>query len=277
MANINAIRENGANLIVYFDDGSRRIAVKNAIGLWTTGLAGVEPPTLSVGNISYDRARLSATVPPEFTVSEWFVQVASDEEFTNVVRSNTALPWLANRLQPNTGYYARALATYTNGGTVYSNIVNFTTTNQPPPDPDPDPKGFAWPFPPGEIGTEWWGYWGHMGVDWPRAGGTPILASNDGTVQYAGWTSAEQQWGLGNQVLLNHGAIGVGGAVLFTRYAHMNAQPVVAIGQTVTKGQVLGYVGTTGNSTGNHLHWETAVGGRWNQINPRDFMATYGE
>ena len=90
---------------------------------------------------------------------------------------------------------------------------------------------------------------GHRGTDIPAPEGTPILAAHSGTVLISGWNDS-----YGNQVLLDNGA------GLSTRYAHMTATAVTA-GETVTAGQVIGYVGSTGDSTGNHLHFEVSVGG----------------
>jgi murein DD-endopeptidase MepM/ murein hydrolase activator NlpD len=84
----------------------------------------------------------------------------------------------------------------------------------------------------------------HRGVDIGAAWGTPIMAATDGRVVTAGWGS-----GYGNMVQLNH----AGG--LSTRYGHMSRVAVRA-GQTVRQGQVIGYVGSTGMSTGPHLHYE---------------------
>ena len=90
---------------------------------------------------------------------------------------------------------------------------------------------------------------GHRGTDIPAPEGTPILAAHSGTVLVSGWNDS-----YGNQVLLDNGA------GLSTRYAHMTATAVTA-GKTVTAGQVIGYVGSTGDSTGNHLHFEVSAGG----------------
>lgn len=90
---------------------------------------------------------------------------------------------------------------------------------------------------------------GHRGIDIPAPGGTPILAAHSGTVLISGWNNS-----FGNQVLIDDGA------GLSTRYAHMTAT-AVSPGQPVTAGQVIGYVGSTGDSTGNHLHFEVSVGG----------------
>ena len=90
---------------------------------------------------------------------------------------------------------------------------------------------------------------GHRGTDIPAPEGTPILAAHSGTVLVSGWNDS-----YGNQVLLDSGT------GLSTRYAHMTAF-IVTSGQTVTAGQSLGYVGSTGDSTGNHLHFEVMLNG----------------
>ena len=95
---------------------------------------------------------------------------------------------------------------------------------------------------------------GHRGTDIPAPEGTPILAAHSGTVLVSGWNDS-----YGNQVLLDNGA------GLSTRYAHMT-QTAVTAGEAVTAGQVIGYVGNTGDSTGFHLHFEVMQGGV--RINP---------
>ena len=90
---------------------------------------------------------------------------------------------------------------------------------------------------------------GHRGIDIPAPEGTPILAAHTGTVLICGWNDS-----FGNQVLIDDGA------GLSTRYAHMTAT-AVSPGAVVTAGQVIGYVRSTGDSTGNHLHFEVSVGG----------------
>ena len=99
---------------------------------------------------------------------------------------------------------------------------------------------------------------GHRGTDIPAPEGTPILAAHSGTVLISGWNDS-----YGNQVLLDNGA------GLSTRYAHMTATAVTA-GETVTAGQVIGYVGSTGDSTGNHLHFEVMQNGV--RMNPLELV-----
>lgn len=106
----------------------------------------------------------------------------------------------------------------------------------------------------------------HAGLDFGAGGigGMDIPCAKDGTVIHADYSSGE-----GNSVHVDHGA------GFTTRYFHMrNNTMTVAVGDTVTKGQKLGSVGTTGNSTGEHLHWETRVNGE--PVNPRDFMRERG-
>jgi murein DD-endopeptidase MepM/ murein hydrolase activator NlpD len=86
----------------------------------------------------------------------------------------------------------------------------------------------------------------HIGVDYAAATGTPVRATGDGTIQVRG-----VQGGYGNLVQIRH-ANG-----FMTRYAHLNGfEPSIRVGSRVRQGQVIGYVGSTGMSTGPHLHYE---------------------
>ncbi|WP_284734726.1 M23 family metallopeptidase [Sphingosinicella terrae] len=95
----------------------------------------------------------------------------------------------------------------------------------------------------------------HRGIDFRAASGTPILAAADGRVTRAGWAG-----GYGRQVRLDH----AGG--IATSYSHMS-RIAVSSGSRVRRGQVIGYVGSTGLSTGPHLHYEMYRNGR--HVNPR--------
>ena len=86
----------------------------------------------------------------------------------------------------------------------------------------------------------------HTGIDYGLPIGTPVLASEAGTVTFAGWDPT----GYGYCVIIQHQD---GNATL---YAHLNMMPCVTIGQKVKRSQVIGYSGSTGNSTGPHLHFE---------------------
>lgn len=112
------------------------------------------------------------------------------------------------------------------------------------------------------VSTEWMGYAGHTGIDMASPAWNPIFAAASGTVVLSGWW-----YGCGNAVRINHGGV-------TTSYCHMVQSPSVRVGQWVNAGEVVGYVGTTGNSTGNHLHFETMVNGLY--TNPRTFMNARG-
>ncbi len=96
----------------------------------------------------------------------------------------------------------------------------------------------------------------HTGIDFGAARGTPIKAAGDGVVVHAGWRGS-----YGRAVVVKHTG------KYSTLYAHMSKTAKLKKGQHVRQGQVIGYVGTTGRSTGPHLHYEVRKGGR--PVNPR--------
>lgn len=130
-------------------------------------------------------------------------------------------------------------------------------------------EGFIWPLPGAgrvttEFGADQWvnGVFssGHKGIDIAIAGGTPIYAAHNGTV-----AATTGHWSYGNVVMIDNGD------GISTLYAHMQSAAIVSVGQTVTQGQVIGYVGSTGNSSGNHLHFEVRVNGV--RQNPRNYIS----
>lgn len=123
----------------------------------------------------------------------------------------------------------------------------------------PSSSGFAWPMC-APVTSEYGPRWGrrHSGVDQGASTGTAIGASKAGTVIFAG-----RQGGYGNLTLIDHHD----GVV--TAYAHQSSI-AVSVGQSVAQGQRIGAVGSTGNSTGPHLHFETRVNG--SAVNPRQYL-----
>jgi murein DD-endopeptidase MepM/ murein hydrolase activator NlpD len=96
-----------------------------------------------------------------------------------------------------------------------------------------------------------WGCGVHDGIDYAAPTGTPILASAAGTVLFSGWCDC----GLGYYVELDHGN-GV-----TTIYGHMASQPFVSAGQQVAQGETIGPIGSTGLSTGPHVHFMLQING----------------
>ena len=100
----------------------------------------------------------------------------------------------------------------------------------------------------------------HTGLDLAAASGTPILAAGSGTVTVAGWSNS----GFGFYVEIDHGN------GLRSLYGHMVRQPSVVRGQQVNRGDVIGAVGSTGISTGPHVHFEVRLNGRY--VNPGNYL-----
>lgn len=127
---------------------------------------------------------------------------------------------------------------------------------------------FVWPTPSCTTTSSVYGYrvhpiYGtvkfHAGEDIPASYGAEILAAASGTVTTAGWVS-----GYGNYTVIDHG----GGTM--TAYGHQSSI-LVSVGQYVEQGQVIGYVGSTGNSTGPHLHFEVYQNG--STVDPKSFFS----
>ncbi|WP_110954582.1 M23 family metallopeptidase [Anaerosinus massiliensis] len=115
----------------------------------------------------------------------------------------------------------------------------------------------------GEVSSRYGLRWGgsdfHPGVDIAADTGTPVVATADGVVVESGWNSG----GYGYMVDIDHG----NGVV--TRYGH-NSQLAVSVGTAVKKGQVIAYMGSTGFSTGPHVHYEVIVNGK--PVNPDRYL-----
>ena len=109
------------------------------------------------------------------------------------------------------------------------------------------------------YGLRWNGSDFHPGIDIANDIGTPIVAAADGVIVDSGWNSG----GYGYMVDIDHG----NGIV--TRYAH-NSRNAVTVGQVVKKGQVIAYMGSTGFSTGPHVHYEVRVNDK--AVNPDRFL-----
>lgn len=175
--------------------------------------------------------------------------------------------YLALMSEPeNKNLWAELLGGFNSGG---GQIMN--------PNTDWEGTGiFQWPLPQSYPITSRFGYREdpftgeiayHSGTDIGAPGGTPILAAADGTVTIA---NAIDSWGggYGYHIRINHND------TFDTLYAHCSSI-CVTVGQKVKQGEVIGYVGTTGNSTGNHLHFEVLQNGE--RTDALDFFKAKGE
>lgn len=126
------------------------------------------------------------------------------------------------------------------------------SSEPPPPAPDAEESGFVWPTTSRHISQYF--RWGHTGIDLDNQSRPPVYAAAAGTVEFAGWLG-----GYGKLVIVNHGN------GLSTYYAHLD-QTHVSEGQPIAKGTAVGKMGSTGRSTGPHVHFEVRKNGR--PVNP---------
>lgn len=101
----------------------------------------------------------------------------------------------------------------------------------------------------------------HPGLDISAEYGTPVKATADGTIDSSGWAGD-----YGNMILLKHGY------GMSTKYGHLS-RLVVSAGETVRRGQIIGYVGATGRTTGAHLHYEIMLNGA--RVNPMSLLGSH--
>ena len=226
---------------------------------------GYDPNRLSIGEV----LTLSAAVPYlTLTVTEqerYLADIPYDVAYTD-----SANLYKGDYKVTSKGVYGKAdvvaNVTYTNGEETERTVLSYTELKEPVTEqrlrgtkerPTWLPTGsFRWPVSgsltsrfggrksPGGIGST-----NHKGIDIANRRGTPIYAADGGTVIYAGWMR-----GYGYLVQISHG----NGVV--TYYGH-NSSLTVSVGQHVYKGQQIAKMGSTGNSTGNHCHFEIRVNG----------------
>ncbi len=130
---------------------------------------------------------------------------------------------------PNTPAPRRAAPSYLANGSLYS-----------------APSGGTFIWPTSTVGISQYFAWYHPGIDLPNPAAPVVAAADGGTVVVAGWPD---NFGYGNRVVIDHGN------GYKTTYAHLS-NIYVAVGQSISRGQVLGQMGSTGRSTGTHLHLE---------------------
>lgn len=222
---------------------------------------------------------LSASVP-YLTMTVVKQERYLDDVSYNIEYTDSADLYQGDYKVTSKGEYGKAdvmaKATYVNGEETERTILSSVTLKEPVTEyrlrgtkvrPTWMPTGsFRWPTSgrissyfggrksPGGIGST-----NHKGIDIAVPRGTPIYAADGGTVTYSGWMS-----GYGYLVQIDHG----NGYV--TRYGH-NSSLTVSVGQHVYKGQQVARAGSTGNSTGNHCHFEIRIGG--STVNPLNYLS----
>ena len=208
-----------------------------------------ESHEVEVTEVGEDGKETTRTETVTETILEITITHKTPDEMAQQYRFNARQnEYLALMSEPkNQNLWAELLGGYVGGG---GEIL----------DPNTDWEGtdiFQWPLPESFTITSRFGYREdpftgeisyHSGTDIGAPGGTPILASADGTVTIA---NVIDSWGggYGYHIKINHND------TFDTLYAHCSSI-CVTVGQEVKQGEVIGYVGTTGNSTGNHLHFE---------------------
>lgn len=207
-----------------------------------------ESHEVEVTEVDEDGKETTRTETVTETILEITITHKTAEEMAQQYSFNTRQKeYLALMSEPeNENLWAELLGGYTSGGQIM--------------DPNTEWQGtgiFQWPLPQSYTITSWFGYREdpftgeiayHSGTDIGAPGGTPILAAADGTVTIA---NGLDSWGggYGYHIKVKHND------TYETLYAHCSSI-CVTVGQEVKQGEVIGYVGTTGNSTGNHLHFE---------------------
>lgn len=208
-----------------------------------------ESHEVEVTEVDEDGKESTRTETVTETILEISITHKTPEEMAQQYQFNARQnEYLALMSEPeNQNLWAELLGSFSSGG---GQIMN--------PNTDWEGTGiFQWPLPQSYTITSWFGYREdpftgeiayHSGTDIGAPGGTPILAAADGTVTIA---NAIDSWGggYGYHIKISHND------TFDTLYAHCSSI-CVTVGQEVKQGEVIGYVGTTGNSTGNHLHFE---------------------
>lgn len=146
----------------------------------------------------------------------------------------------------------RIVAQAPDDSTADDNADNGDNTDQAKPDDTPAKPviggGFIWPTSSKRL-SQYFG-WHHTGIDIPNRALPPVYAAKAGTVSFSGWLG-----GYGHLIIVDHGNS------TKTYYAHLS-QDYVKSGQIVKQGEVIGHIGSTGRSTGPHLHYEIRKNGR---------------
>jgi murein DD-endopeptidase MepM/ murein hydrolase activator NlpD len=248
--------------------GRGRVAALAAVGLLGLGVAGGAVATLG---------KDGSTSPTTIAVADQKARIDAASRADRALRSPIATPAVsptagsaspkADATEPKSGKKATATKKATPKAAPKTAPKTKAPAKPKPAGPTISKAGWTSPMPGAEITSCFGMRWGvpHQGIDFAMPENTPERAAAGGTVAAAGWVYT----GYGISVVIDHGD------GTFTHYAHMN-RTAVEPGQTVKAGQIIGYEGSTGDSTGPHLHFEVHQGAMWNQIDPAPFLKAKG-
>jgi murein DD-endopeptidase MepM/ murein hydrolase activator NlpD len=239
-----------ARLVALRDRTSQRLAARSRQVVAVATLAGVATIGLAAATLD------NAPHPALSTASVASERSAAENQAARSVRESLSpLTTTETPAAPSTPAQTLAAGAPT------------TAPSEPAPAPEAK-KAPDWvnPMPRGQISSCFGPRWGtmHEGIDFFTDAGEPIQSVGAGTVFAAGWVYS----GYGISVVVDHGN------GYLTHYAHMQ-KAAVSVGQKVKPGDVLGYEGSTGDSTGPHLHFEVHAG-MWNQIDPAPWLRDHG-
>ncbi|MBS4030404.1 MAG: M23 family metallopeptidase [Clostridiales bacterium] len=275
--------DKAADILRRGTDRSETYLVSRGDSLWTIARSN----NMTVGQIQQanpqlgDSDRLQPGEELNLVVADPFVSVSVTEEVMLTQRipfetkyQNDSKMYKGATKVITPGKYGYKEVTYritqTNGSEVQREILGEVIIEEPQTQvvargtaaaPVAGTGRFLWPVSGGGRITSRYGMRGsrfHYGVDIGSSSGTAVLAADSGTVTFAGWGGA-----YGNLISIDHGN---GYA---TKYAH-NSSILVSVGQKVSKGSQIARVGSTGNSTGPHLHFEVLRNG--SNVNPLNFF-----
>jgi murein DD-endopeptidase MepM/ murein hydrolase activator NlpD len=237
--------------------GRGRLAAMAAVGLLGLGIAGGAVATL--GNDD-------STSPTTIAVADQQARIDAASRADRALRSPVAVPTVSPTTEAATPK-AEAKEPKSVKKAPATKKAAPKTTPAKPKGPTISKAGWTSPMPGAEVTSCFGMRWGvpHQGIDFAMPENTPLRATAAGTVIAAGWAYT----GYGISVVIDHGD------GYFTHYAHQN-RTAVEVGQKVKAGQIIGYEGSTGDSTGPHLHFEVHQGAMWNQIDPAPFLKEHG-
>lgn len=237
---------------------AQRFGISVATILWENNLTatsiirpGTELTILPITGISHEVARgqTLGQIAQLYSVSESDIIEGNSLADANQLRIGAKLMIPGGSKRVETPVRSVAARPATGAAATIRSLVNAPAPVVPAGDK------MVWPTVGARI-TQYYS-WAHGGIDIANRTGTPIYAAEAGTVETIGYNRG----GYGNQILLNHG----GGTK--TRYAHLSTFGV-STGERVAKGQYIGAMGSTGRSTGPHLHFEVIINGqRYNPLN----------